>query len=65
MAVESVEYRGYRLDIYHSGPGWKVFIYAPGSRLAQTDIPNNRDPSGKDRVIAEAQAIVDRELGSP
>lgn len=60
---EDLLYRGYRLLVRHSGPGWKVLIYAPGSAFAEPDIPNTREQAGKATVIAEAQAIVNKALG--
>lgn len=63
MSVELIEYRGHRLEVSNFGPGWRVFIYAPGSRLTEPRIPHTSDSNGRSAVIAEAKSIVDARLG--
>jgi hypothetical protein len=62
MSQEEILYRGYRLLVRSNGASWKVIIYAPGAILAETFIPNVRDPFGREAVLAEAKAYVDRAL---
>jgi hypothetical protein len=42
--------------------GWKVFIYQPGSALAENTIPHSRAPGDREACIAEAKQIVDKLL---
>lgn len=60
---EELEYCGYRLMLVRRG-GWHVLIYPPRSNLALSDIPNSRDPADREKVVAEAKAIVDRDLAA-
>jgi hypothetical protein len=53
--AEDIDHSGYRIEIRHHGSGYKAFIYAPGSILSFSDIPNGPD---RDAVIAEAKALV-------
>jgi hypothetical protein len=34
MAVETIDYNGYRLEVVPVGKGWRVSIYPPDSTLA-------------------------------
>lgn len=54
--AEDLLYKGHRLLVRPHGAGWKLFIYRPGSSLAETTIPNGRN---RDDVIAEAKRYVD------
>jgi len=61
---ESLEYRGYRFEVFRKGPRWSVFIYAPGAIVAEPTIPLSEDTSdaGRYSVIQQAQAVVAKKL---
>src|SRR6516165_27118 len=40
MAVEIVDYNGYRLEVVPVGKGWRVSIYPPGSSLTLRESPS-------------------------
>jgi hypothetical protein len=42
------------------GQGGGFFIYPPGATLAEVEIPHTRDANGKEAVLTEARAAVDR-----
>lgn len=63
MAAHNIDYRGARLEVRPSGPGWVVWIYPGGSSTADSRMPNTRDPQGQGHVVAQAKAIVDQLLG--
>ena len=58
MAVEIVDYNGYRLEVVPVGKGWRVSIYPPGSSLALRESPSTQEKVLKETVIAEAKRIV-------
>ena len=60
--TEELIYRGYKLCLNRFKAGWKVFIYAPGSILAENEIPHTEDPNGRESVLSESRAVVDRAL---
>jgi hypothetical protein len=62
--IETIDYKGYRLEVQRHGPGWKMFIYSPGGRTALTTIPYTMMFSEKDGAIAEAKTIVDAGITS-
>ena len=59
MAVETIDYNGYRLEVIPVGKGWRVCIYLPGSTLALRESPSILEKVPKEIVIAEAKKIVD------
>ena len=59
MAVEIVDYNGYRLEVVPVGKGWRVSIYPPGSSLALRESPSTLEKVLKETVIAKAKKIVD------
>ena len=64
MPDESLDYRDHRLDLYRSGPGWRVCIYAPEDKWSLQTIPFSRRQDGRDDVLREARTVVDRRLRS-
>ena len=59
MAVETVNYNGYRLEVVPVGKGWRVSIYPPESISALRESPSILEKVFKETVIAEAKKIVD------
>jgi hypothetical protein len=59
MAVETIDYNGYRLEVAPLGKGWRVSIYPPDSTLALRESPSILEKVPKEAVIAEAKKIVD------
>ena len=59
MAVEIVDYNGYRLEVVPVGKGWRVSIYPPGSSLALRESQSTLEKVLKETVTAEAKRIVD------
>jgi hypothetical protein len=43
MAVETIDYNGYRLEVVPVGKGWRVSIYPPDSTLALRESPSIRE----------------------
>ena len=62
--TEESNYRDYRLAVRAAGPGWRVFIYEPGSSLAFKEMPHTRDKGAREVVIEEAKALVDERIRS-
>jgi hypothetical protein len=60
--TEDISYKNHRLEVRHFGPGWRVFIYGPGSILAFSEIPHSRSKDEREKVIDEAKAIIDQHL---
>jgi hypothetical protein len=58
MAVEIVNYNGYRLEVVPVGKGWRVSIYPPASNFALRESPSILEKVPKETVIAEAKKIV-------
>jgi hypothetical protein len=63
MAVEIVNYHGYRLEVIPVGKGWRVSIYPPGATSALRESPSILEKVLKETVIAEAKKIVDARVG--
>ena len=59
MAVETLDYRGYRLEVVSLGKGWRVSIYPPDSTSALRESPSIIEKVSKETVIAEAKKIID------
>jgi hypothetical protein len=64
VAVEIVNYNGYRLEVVPVGKGWRVSIYPPGSSLALREHPCNLEKVPKETVIAEAKNLVDARVAA-
>jgi hypothetical protein len=59
MAVETIHYKGYRLEVIPVGKGWRVSIYSQGSASALRESPCILEKVPKETVVAEAKKIVD------
>jgi hypothetical protein len=59
MAVETINYNGYRLEVAPVGKGLRVSIYPPGSTSPLRESPSSLEKVPKETVIAEAKKIVD------
>jgi hypothetical protein len=64
MAVETIDYHGYRLEVVPVGKGWRVCIYPPDSTLALRESPSILEKVPKEIVIAEAKKIVDMQVAT-
>ena len=64
MAVETIHYNGYRLEVVPVGKGWRVSIYPPDSASALRESPAILEKVLKETVIAEAKKIVDARNGT-
>ncbi|WP_262272449.1 hypothetical protein [Microvirga yunnanensis] len=51
----------HRLVVRTSGPGWRVFIYEPGSSLAFNETPHTWDKGAGEVVIAEGGCHINGE----
>jgi hypothetical protein len=61
--TQSIEYKGYRLEVGPVGKGWRAFIYPHGSTSPLPDSPTNLEKSQKEDIVAEAKRIIDARLG--
>ena len=60
MAVETIHYNGYRLEVVPVGKGWRVVhLSPPDSASALRESPSILEKVLKETVIAEAKKIVD------
>jgi hypothetical protein len=64
VAVEIINYNGYRLEVVPVGKGWRVSIYPPDSSLALRERPSNLEKVPRETVIAEAKKIVDARVAA-
>ena len=64
MAVEIINYNGYRLEVVPVGKGWRVSIYPPDSTVALRESPSILEKVLKETVIAEAKKIVDARVAT-
>jgi hypothetical protein len=60
--VENINYRQYRLEVRHQGPGWKILIYPPGAEFGLSEIPNTKENDERETVIAQAIKAVDADI---
>ena len=60
----TIHYRECRIELLPFGPGWRAFIYQPGSILAEPDIPWTRGPAARTTVLDQARAVIDSLLSS-
>jgi hypothetical protein len=61
---EDLDYNGFRLEIRRFGSGWCIFIYDLESFFIFEKIPNTRQYGERNKVIAEAKALVDQHRAS-
>jgi hypothetical protein len=57
---EDIDYNGFRLEIRRFGSGWRILIYDPESFISFEKNPNSRQYGERNKVIAEAKALVDQ-----
>jgi hypothetical protein len=62
VSAEKYTHRDYTLLVQPVGTGWKVHIIAPGVARVLETMPNTEDRDGKEKVLAEARALVDAGL---
>ena len=60
--VENINYRQYRLEVRHQGPGWKVLIYPRGAVFGLSETPNTDERDEREAVIAQAKKVVDADI---
>lgn len=63
--TEKTDYRGYHFLLSSAGKGWRVMIYAEGSRSAMPESPIELETFPKEEIVAEAKRIVDARLDEP
>jgi hypothetical protein len=56
IAVDEINYKGWRIDVLHQRDGWKALIYRPSSLLHETNVPEG---SNRRAVLEEATTIID------
>ena len=61
---EDIDYNGFRLEVRRFGSGWRIFIYDLESVSSLEKIPNTRQYGERNKVIAEAKALVDQHRAS-
>jgi hypothetical protein len=61
-STQEFAYRDHRFQVRSFGPGWRVFIYTPGSGVLFKDVPRSLKPDSRDAVIQEAKEIVDQRI---
>jgi hypothetical protein len=64
MAVETIDYNGYRLEVIPVGKGWRVSIYPRGSTSALRESPSMLEKTPKETVIEKAKKIVDAQAAT-
>jgi hypothetical protein len=62
--AESIDYKGYRLEVSAVLKGWRASIYPPGSKSALPDSPSTLETCPKEAIVAEAKRIIDGRLKS-
>jgi len=60
--AESIDYKGYRIEIGPVGKGWRAAIYTPGSAFPLPESPASLERSFKDAIVSEAKKIIDERL---
>ena len=61
---EDIDYNGFRLEIRRFGSGWRILIYALEGFFIFDNVPNTRQYGERNKVIAEAKALVDKHRAS-
>jgi hypothetical protein len=62
--AESIDYKGYRLEVSAVLKGWRTSIYPPGSKSALAESPSTLETCPKQEIVAEAKRIIDARLNS-
>jgi hypothetical protein len=60
--AESLDYKGYRVEVGPVGKGWRAAIYAPGSAYPLPESPAALEKSSKEAIVVEAKKIIDTRL---
>ena len=60
--AESLDYKGYRLEVSPVGKGWRVAIYAPGSASPLPESPAVLERITKEEIVVQAKEIIDARL---
>ena len=61
---EDIDYNGFRLEIRRFGSGWRILIYDLETFVGFEKLPNTRQYGERNKVIAEAKALVDQRMAS-
>ena len=61
---EDVDYNGFRLEVRRFGSGWRILIYALEGIFGFEKVPITRQYGERNKVIAEAKALVDQHRAS-
>jgi len=57
---EDIDYNDFRLEVRRFGSGWRILIYALEGIFIFEKIPNTRQYGERNKVVAEAKALVDQ-----
>ena len=57
---EDIDYNDFRLKVRRFGSGWRIFIYALEGFFIFDNVPNTHQYGERNKVIAEAKALVDK-----
>jgi hypothetical protein len=62
---EDIDYNGFRLEVRRFGSGWRILIYSLDGIYGLEKNPNTRQYGERNKVVAEAKALVDQHRASP
>lgn len=62
MGYSVIEYKGYRVEVYRVGKGWRASIYSSGSITPLPNSSTNLEKSNMDEIVAEAKRTIDARL---
>jgi hypothetical protein len=62
MEYSVIEYKGYRVEVYRVGKGWRASIYSSGSITPLPNSSTNLEKSNMDEIVAEAKRTIDARL---
>ena len=58
-----IDYKGYRIEVYPVGKGWRASIFLPGSTTPWPNSLVNLEKSSTEGIVAEAKCIIEMRLG--
>ena len=58
-----IDYKGYRIEVYPVGKGWRASIFSPSSTSPWSNSPVNLEKSSMEEIVAEAKRIIEVRLG--
>ncbi len=61
---EDIDYNGFRLEVRRFGSGWRILTYALEGIFGFEKVPITRQYGERNKVIAEAKALVDQHRAS-